>query len=142
MDADLKFEIACRKLLLKRLQTPLNTLERARDKEAGKYNDRVTIISEYNTREEAHDAFGYGYITEDEYRHVCALFDTGEQIREGGITAAGAAIDMLLEFMGRLKREIRDFEWEALPEEERKRRSQATEKYKEELHARANGTFY
>jgi len=132
MDADLKFETDCRKLLLQRLQTPLNTLNRTRDKELAAHDARVSSLAEYESPEAAHEAFGYGYITEDEYRKVCEHFETGEQIRAGRVTKTGAAIEMLQEFMVRLKREIKDFEWEALPEEERERIRQAEEKWKEE----------
>jgi|GEM_PF-2473649 len=125
-------EVACRKLLLKRLQTPMNTLERARAKEVEESEKRIASLTEYQAPEEAHEAFGYGYISEDEYRKVCDYFKDGEQISSGSVTETGAAIEILSEFISRLEGEIRYFEWEALPKEEKARIEASNEAWREE----------
>lgn len=133
LDAETKFEIDCRKLLVKRLQTPKNTLVTACDREANAYSERIGMLTEFKSADEAHEAYGWGIITESEYEQVRDLFEKGEQIRNGRATPSSAALQMLNEIISHLSREIRDFKWDALPEAEKERIRQSNEKLKAEL---------
>ncbi|GHU54770.1 hypothetical protein AGMMS49975_15620 [Clostridia bacterium] len=56
MDSDLKFELDCRKKLLKRLETLKTTLNRALEKEKSKNAARRAKLLEYESEEEIHEA--------------------------------------------------------------------------------------
>lgn len=66
MDVDGKFEIVWRKELLKRLEVPMKTLTRKLEKEQEQRKKRIQELKQYSCPEEAHDAYGYGYITWEE----------------------------------------------------------------------------
>jgi len=119
-----KFEIQWRKELLKRLQTPTNTLNRQFDREQAAKEKRNEELQVYQSPEEAHDAYGYGYITWDEYQQICKDFEAADSV----ITPVSAARDELKSIMAKLNSDIRYFKWEALSDEEK----QAIEKNNEE----------
>jgi hypothetical protein len=115
MEAAENFEILWRKELLKRLQSPLNTLTRQFEKENEKRLRRVEELRQYSSTEEAHDAYGYGYITLAEYEQICQDFENAENT----ITPVAAARDELKSFISRIESEIRYFKWENLSDEEK-----------------------
>lgn len=129
---DLQFEIAWRKYLIARLEPVLKKVGEAVQKERGKFEARKSEISAYETAEEAHDAYGYGDITKEEYHAIVE----GMSI-EAPMTARSAAEDEIKLILGRLRREIKDFEWEMLPDVERDRIRESNEKFKADLGNRA-----
>ena len=132
MDSATELEIEWRKELLARLQAPLKVLQRKASKEAEKRLARAQELSAYETEEEAHEAFGYGEITLDEYYSIKDRFDN---VEPGGVTvtAAEAALEELQDFMHRLQSEIKDLEWSALPEAEKQRIQASNEAYRAAL---------
>jgi hypothetical protein len=113
----INFEIAWRELLIKKLtyvQTKLNK-ETTAQVEA-KRARQSELRSLYPSAEAAHEAYGWGFITEDEWREI-------EQELESvnASTEVSAARDELKSFITRLRREIRDLKWELLPQDEQER---------------------
>jgi len=135
MDRETKQEIEWRNELLARLQAPLKVLKRKAGKEMAQRLARAQELSAYETEEEAHEAFGYGYITWDEY---IAIKDRFDNVEPGGATmsAAEAALNELQGYMRRLQSEIKDLEWSALPEEKKQQIRAGNEAYLAELKAR------
>ena len=132
MDSATKLEIAWRKELLARLQAPLKVLKRKAGREQEQRLARAQELSVYESAEEAHEAYGYGYITWNEYS---AIQDRFNSIEPGSVamSAAEAALDALEEFMRRLHGEIKEYEWSALPEEEQQRIQASSEAYRAAL---------
>lgn len=124
-----QLEIEWRKLLVSRLQTPQRNIRKAIATEREAAETRQADIRQMSpTAEAAHEAFGYGYITEDEYLAIA------EQLQSVNLpTAITCAAAELAEIIGRLKREIRDLEWELKPEVERERIRQANAEYKADI---------
>jgi len=131
--ADLAFEIKCREILIKRLGTSLSSLTRTVDKENTDRQERVKELSVYQSVQEAHDAYGFDYITWDEFETIKRRFEDAEYAEETSSTTASAALSILKEFIGRLQADIRHFKWEALSPEEKRR----IEKENAELRKRA-----
>ncbi len=65
---------------------------------------------------------------EEEYRTIA-----GQLAETDKPTATSAAYDVLRDMLVRLRQEIRDLKWEALPEAERERIRKSTADYKGEL---------
>ncbi|MCB8818669.1 hypothetical protein [Desulfosporosinus shakirovi] len=129
MNHDIAFEIEWRKLLISKMARTLNALKKNSEAEKAAILARQTKISElYPTAQEAHDAYGYGYITEDEYRTI-----TKKLASVDIPTATSAASDELRDIVSRLKKQIRDLEWEALPESEREAIRLRTERHVSEI---------
>jgi len=129
MDSATELEIEWRKELLARLQAPLKVLQRKAGKDLEKRLARAQELSAYETEEEAHEAFGYGYITWDEYSVIKDRFDNVEPSIIT-MSAAEAALEELQDFMHRLQSEIKDLEWSALPEEEQQRIEASNEAFR------------
>jgi hypothetical protein len=132
MDADIQFEIDCRKLLLKKLEPTMKRLRAADATEKASREVRKTqILGSYESVEEAHDAFGYGYITEAEYKAIANGVEA-----PAVKSVESVAFEILNDFVTGLKQEIKDFKWEALPQAERDRIRESNEQYVAELHTR------
>lgn len=133
---DLQLEIKARRELLNRLGHPMKLLEAAAEKEKAKREERVARAREYATAEDAHEAFGWGVISEEEYEAIAAAFEAGEAYVENTVTPVEAALHILKEFSGRLSSEVRSFEFDLLPAEEQIKHMEAAEKHREEMEAR------
>lgn len=117
---ELNFEIKARKELLRRLEHPRKLLKAAAQKE---YDKRQTLVNheEYASVDEAHEAYGYGYITEAEFDAIREAFEKGQDYVENTTTPVEAANRLLIEFAVRLEREVRSFEFDLLPAAEQDR---------------------
>jgi hypothetical protein len=132
MDSNMQFEIQWREKLLSSLARVLTAYNKQVDAERQEaINRQLEIRALYPTPEEAQDAFGYGDITEDAYRGIV------EQLESvASPTILSAARDELKEFISRLRREIKGFEWDALPEAEKERIRQSNDQFKADLKRR------
>ena len=128
---DIEFEVEWRKLLISRLARVQTTLNKAAEAEQAAAVTRQAEIRElYPTEEEAHEAFGNADITEDEYRAIAAQLQSAT-----AATPTSAARDELRDILSRLRRAIRDLEWETLPDAEKERIRQSGEKFKDRIKA-------
>ncbi|MCL2301097.1 MAG: hypothetical protein FWC27_13220 [Firmicutes bacterium] len=126
--------------MLARLQAPLKVLKRKAGKEIEKRLARAKELSAYENEEEAHEAYGNGYITFEEYDAIRERFDHAEP-GSAAMSAAEAALDELQGIIHRLQREIRDLKWSALPEEEKQRIQTGNDAYREKLQRSKGGVF-
>ncbi|OPY61140.1 MAG: hypothetical protein A4E56_02247 [Pelotomaculum sp. PtaU1.Bin065] len=131
MEPNIAFEIEWRKLLITKLSRALTALNKSAAAEKEATITRQAEIRElYPTKEEAHEAFGYGYITEEEWRSIAEQL---ESVNAPTITSA--ARDELRDILSRLRKDIRDLEWEAMPEADRERVRQNIAKHKDKRRA-------
>lgn len=118
--ADLRHEIKARKLVLKRLEHPLALAKATAEKKRSERHARLEELGEYKTYDEAHDAYGWGYITEEEFEAIKNFLEHKEELK-GERSAEEYAADMMQEFVARLQREIASFQFELLPKKEQQR---------------------
>lgn len=118
--ADLRYEIKARKLALKRLEHPLALSKAAAEKKRSERIARLEELGEYKTYEEAHDAYGWGFITEEEFESIKNFLEHKEELK-GERSAEEYAANILQEFVARLQREIASFQFELLPKKEQQR---------------------
>lgn len=133
---ELQLEIKARKELVKRLAYPLDQLAKADAKERTKREERAAALSEYKTQEEAHEAYGYDIITEEEYRAICDAIEAGEKYVTETMTPVSLAMKILRDLIRRMESESRSLEFELLSPEEQAKRMEAAEKHREEMAAR------
>ncbi|MDR1001699.1 MAG: hypothetical protein LBL82_00290 [Oscillospiraceae bacterium] len=136
--SDIDFEIAWRELLLKRLKNPLKLLRSAQDKEQAEILKRTQELAQYESYEDAHEAYAYAEITSDELERIRKMFERTEDNPE--ITVIDAATDELQKFVNRLRSDIRCFKWEKLTPEEQRRIEQESEERRLRYEARKNST--
>jgi hypothetical protein len=128
-DADYQLEIDCRQMVVDRLARTLTKLKKDAEVERATVVARQAELRDlYPTEDDAHEAWGYGYITEDEYKTIA-----GQLAEANNPSVTSAARDVLRDMLARLRQEIRDLKWEALPEAERERIRNSTADYKDKL---------
>jgi hypothetical protein len=123
----LRLEIRARKELLRRLQFPLELIDKAAKKEKDKRIARIESARQYADYNDAQDAYGYGMITEEEFDAIVKAMELGEEYIENTTTPVEIAAQMLHEYVGRLARDVAGFEFELLPEKEQARIQQQNE---------------
>lgn len=117
----LNLEIQSRKEVLKKINNAYKRLKQQAKANYEKRKAKVQTASEYKSLDEAHDAWGYDYITEKEYNDIAKIFEIGEEYVEKHLSPQEVAVKILGEFIGRLYSEIRSFEFDLLPTEEQVR---------------------
>lgn len=127
MDQAHQLEIDCRQMVVDRLARVLTKLNKDADAEHTAAVDRqAELRASYPTADDAHEAWGWGYITEAEYNAIA------NQLSEADMpTVTSAARDTLRDILAHLRREIRDLKWEALPEAEKERIRKVQSDYRE-----------
>lgn len=89
-------------------------------KQEEKRQKEFSEIFSYRNVEEICDAYGCGYITDEQRRKYTELFEKGEDALNAPLVNRDtAALDVLLRFIKQLKLEIRQDRFDDLPPEER-----------------------
>lgn len=107
-------------ILLKECERIRTKLIRKIAKQEEKRQKEFSKIFSYGSVEEICDAYGYGYITDEQRRKYIELFENGEDALYAPLVNRDtAALDVLLRFIKQLKFEIRQDRFDDLSPEER-----------------------
>lgn len=115
----LKQEIAARKLVMKRLRSPLQHAQALAEKKKQERIARIEELSTYKSYYEAQEAYGFGMITEEEFDEIVEFLENNEELKQQTSVEEHAA-NILGEFVNGLSREIAGLEFELLPPEKQK----------------------
>jgi cob(I)alamin adenosyltransferase len=129
----LKEEIAWKKEFIKRLQTPIKSLEKAVDKEKAKAEARLAKARTFESFEEAQDAYGYGEITLEELEDFVAIAKNATTTFK---TSKSLALAELHRMIRQAEKDIKDLEFMMLPDQEKDKRAKALQEWKEEHNER------
>lgn len=129
-------EIQSRKEVLKKIENPYERLKHQAEANYKKRELKVQSASEYRSVEEAHEAYGYDCITEQEYNEIVEIFEKGKEYVEINLSPQEVAVKILGEYIGRLNHEIRSFEFDLLPPDEQARRLEYEREFREKLKRR------
>ena len=132
----LKLDAEGCRLLIKKLKPVQRSLETVVKREKAKRAERIAALNEYKTEQDIQDAYGYGYISDDERRQLLEMLETGEKYVEDVQTKTSVALHLLREFVGRLSRQANSYEFELMPPEEQAKRLAATEEIRKRADAR------
>lgn len=108
--AILKRDTKVVKMAMTRLEHPLKLAKAAAEKAAQQREAQAEKLAGYASPEEAQEAFGFGNITEAEFRRICDLFEG--IVYEAEISDEEAAYNILRDFYDDLAREVRNYEGE------------------------------
>ena len=128
----LNLEIRARKEVLRKIE---NAYKRLKKQAEANYEKRKAK-AQYKSIEEAHDAWGYDCITEQEYNEIVKIFELGAEYVEKHLSPQEVAVKILGEFMGRLSSEIRSFVFDLLPSDEQVRLLREKDEWQEKLNVR------
>lgn len=133
-----RLEIRTRELVLKRLSHPLALAQAAAERKRSERLARLEELGEYKTFEEAHEAYGWGYISEEEFETIRNFLEHKEELKSER-SAEEYAADILHEFVAGLRKEISHFQFELLPQKEQKRIQQQQAELLERRRSRRPG---
>lgn len=122
LEEENKLEIAAREQLLRRLERTLKLLNnRANVRRKNMILKERALREEYRTVDEAHEAYGYGFISEKQYKEIVEAIENKDEKIAALVFPEQAAASILFDFMRRLMNEIEAFKFELLPPEEQSR---------------------
>ena len=107
------YEIEWRELLVKRLKAAQTVLKRDAANEEKQRTEARQLASGYSNYEEAHDAYGWGYISEKQLLNIEAIFNNREN-------QSRTALKRITQIIGSIEGEIsmlchdRDYKREVL----------------------------
>lgn len=116
----IRMEIKARKLVIKKLATAISALQKTADRQKAEKTAKREKLLEYKTYNEAQDAYGYGFITEEEFDEIVEFLEKSQQIVDEP-TAEELALKILLNWRHHMGLEIANLEFEMLPKEEQSR---------------------
>jgi len=129
---DLKIELKARQLVLSKLETALKPIEaKAKRQHTDRAVRRETMLREYKTYDEAHEAYGYGYITQKEFEEITALLENSQKIVDKPDAEAIAA-SIIKHWIKTTKSDIYYFEFELKSPEEQEEIRQKDEAFRRE----------
>lgn len=131
---DQELEIAAYQYLIKRLQTLYDSISARVDKEGQRRQEHILSLAQYESYEEAHEAYGYDMISEEDLRQIEQYFESGQDFIDN--TKTSVALSILKDFMRRCQRISDELEFELLPEDEKERRRKANEDIQKRIEAR------
>ena len=94
------------------------------------------MLSEYQTVEDAQEAYGYDMITYEDYLDVVEVLERGKVYIQETKTPVNLALGILREFYARLEKDLAHFEIELLPDKEKERLQAKAEEWQEKKERR------
>lgn len=121
------------KVLLNECERIYNKLKKRIGRQEEKRKAEFAEIFTYRSVDEICDAYGYGYITDNQRRKYIEIFEKGKEAMEEPLESEeSAALDVLLRFMKQLRFEIEQDRFDALSPEERAEEIRRSEERKKE----------
>lgn len=108
----LLMEVKARKEVIAKIINPLHRLKKQADKKLQIRKDKVAASREYDSVEDAHEMWGYGAITDDEFEEIKNMLEEGENYIENHISPQEYGVRILEDFLARLYSEINSFEFD------------------------------
>ena len=126
----LKIELKARKLILAKLESALKPLAaKAERQRIDRAVRRETLLGEYKTYDEAHEAYGYGYISEKEFEEITKFLESSQK-KVDVPDAEAIAADILKGWIKITKSDIDHFEFELKSPEEQEEIRRKNEEFR------------
>ncbi len=108
----LLMEVKARKEVIAKIKNPLKRLKKQADEKLQIRKAKIAASQEYDGIEDAHEIWGYGGITDEEFEEIKKVLEEGEKYIENHISPQEYGARILEEFLARLYSEIHSFEFE------------------------------
>lgn len=116
---DLKIELKSRQLVLKKLETGRRALEKTCTRIQAERARREAEISEYKNEDEIADAYGWGFISEEEYDDLLERFREGREAIRNEKSAEEIAAEILSGWIRITEGDIESLRFDLLPDEKK-----------------------
>lgn len=117
---DLKIELAARKIIRRKLESNINALEPAILKTVEAREARKEQLSEYKNYNDLQDAYGWGFITEEEFDTLAEALENGIEQIDKEISAHEIAKQILSGWLKITNGDIYDLEFQLLSPKKQK----------------------
>jgi hypothetical protein len=94
--------------------------------------DYEKLMGEYKTENEAHEAYGWGYITEEQYENVKEMLKVGDSMINQ-TTEFEMAADILSEMLSPVHALIRMLEYNQMTDEQKEKHDKSIENWKKHV---------
>lgn len=112
---DLKLELAARKMVLKKIESAKRSFSGRIAKVKEDRQNRKDALSEYKNEDEILDAYGWGFITEEEYDRLREEFEKGQESIDNEVSSVELADNILNGWAKIMRSDISELEFELLP---------------------------
>lgn len=116
---DLKIELKSRQLVLKKLETARRALEKSCKRIQDERAVREAELSEYKNEDEIADAYGWGFMSEEEYDDLIARFREGKEAIRNEKSAEEIAAEILSGWIRITEGDIDSLKFDLLPDEKK-----------------------
>lgn len=119
MDIDYQEEIKTFELVTEKLNVGIRSLEKTIERKKEREKAELEKRLEYKTVHEAHDAFGWGKISWEEFETIRRLLE-GQEVTEHK-SIEEEALEILKNWRESMRKDIEDCRFKLLPKEEQSR---------------------
>ena len=95
---ELEKSIKANRLVMRKLNAPLKTLEQRAERQKQKRRERFEKLTEFSNLEEARTAYGMGWISRKRFEEVQDYFEHEDDFNESEISAEEVAYNILFDF--------------------------------------------
>ena len=125
---NLRIELKSRKILKSKLDVAIRSLDKQVNKIILDRELRKNTVSEYKNEYDLHDAYGWGFITQDEYYSLLECMRLGIDAIDNEISAPEIAQNMLKGWLKIVLSDIYSIEYDLLPEKKKEKIRQENER--------------
>lgn len=116
---DLKIELKSRQIVLKKLETARRALEKTCTRIQAERIRREAELSEYKNEDEIADAYGWGFMSEEEYDELLARFQEGKEAIRNEKSAEEIAVEILSGWIWITEGDIESLRFDLLSDEKK-----------------------
>lgn len=127
---EIKLELKAAKYVRDRIKTISSHARKRKDDKLKETEMRAQELTQYQSVEEAQEAYGWGYITEQEYNHIVDLFE-GREGKVNDIDVDDMILNWTHRFLDQLNSSINEYEYLLMTPEEQEKYQQSRREIEE-----------
>ena len=116
LEKDIRNSLKARKIIKRKLETAINSLEKSITKIVVDREKRKQTLMQYKSENEIQDAYGWEFITEEEYYSLLEQFRKGTEVIDTETSPQEIAKDILYGWLKIMLSDIASLEFDLLPE--------------------------
>lgn len=127
---EIKLELKAAKYVRDRIKTISSHARKRKDGKLKETERRAQELTQYQSVEEAQEAYGWGYITEEEYERIIDLFE-GREGKVNDIDVDDMILNWTHRFLDQLNSSINEYEYLLMTPEEQEKYQQSRREIEE-----------
>ena len=133
---EIQLELTARKIVKRKLESAIKSLDKPIAKIVAEREKRKETLMMYKNEEELRDAYGWEFITEEEFYSLLDQFRNGTEAIDAEVSAQERAKDILRGWLSITYGDISSFEFDLLPEKKKQKIREENERILKEREER------